>query len=394
MRWLHLPTLEPGEGIPARSGYRGFVALFALSISARALLLTVNPLWAKSIVGTEELVNLVYVAGSIASVLLTLCLPAIYARLPRGLVFIVGTLLMMLSSLLISLGYTLPLIVGLAAQLCSVALIEISLNLYVLDHVERKNLTRFEPLRMAFSAASWTAGPVLGVQASQIFPELPFYLSAGAATVLLLVFLWVRPAVRAKAVSANVFANIGSYLRQPRLRLAWVLAFGRSTWWVLFFVNGQIYLVDVLGFDDSTAAALSSLVMAATFVVPVWGWIGRRIGMRRLLWIGFGTSGVITLSLAVLSHPAWLAAMVLVIAGLFTSLIDGAGNVPFLRAVKPSQRSRMTAVFMTYRDASQLISPAVFSGLLAVFSFSALFAVVGAMMLGMTLLVRHIPRRM
>src|SRR5690606_28715247 len=98
-------------------------------------------------------------------------------------------------------------------------------------------------------------------------------------------------------------------------------------------------------FDDDTAALLSSVVMAATFLVPLWGWIGRRIGMRRLLWVGYGSSGIITLSLAVLAHPAWLVAVVLVAAGLLTSLIDGAGNVPFLRAVKPSQRSRMTAVF-------------------------------------------------
>ncbi|HKY96072.1 MAG TPA: MFS transporter, partial [Kiloniellales bacterium] len=344
--------------------------------------------------GSEELVNLVYVGGSIASMLLTLCLPAIYARLPRPLVFMIGTVLMVLAPLLIALDQPVALIVGLAAQLCSVALIEISLNLYVLDHVERKNLTRFEPLRMSFSAASWTAGPWLGIKAAELQPELPFYLSSGAALVLLLFFLWLRPAVRARAVGASLFANVGRFVEQPRLRLAWALAFARSTWWVLFFVNGQIYLVEVLGFDEETAAALSSLVMAATFLVPLWGWIGRRIGMRRLLWIGYGLSGLVTLSLAVLAHPAWLAAALLVLAGIVTSLIDGAGNVPFLRAVKPSQRSRMTAVFMTYRDASQLIPPAIFSGLLAIFSFGALFAAVGALMLGMTVLVRHIPRRM
>jgi drug/metabolite transporter (DMT)-like permease len=394
MRWLHPPNLEPSEGVPARSGYGGFVALFALSIGARALLLTVTPLQALATLGSEAMVNLVYVGASVTSVLLTLSLPVIYARLPRPVVFMLGTLLMMLSPLLISLDDPLTLIVGLAAQLCSVALIEISLNLYVLDHIPRKGLTRFEPTRMAFSATSWTAGPWLGIKAAEIQPELPFYLSAGGAVLLLLTFLLIRPPVRARAVSTNLFANIGSYVRQPRLRLAWLLAFSRSTWWVLFFVNGQIYLVEVLGFDDSTAAALSSLVMAATFLVPLWGWIGRRIGMRRLLWIGYGLSGVVTLSLAMLAHPAWLAAALLVLAGIVTSLIDGAGNVPFLRAVKPSQRSRMTAVFMTYRDASQLISPAVFSGLLAVFSFGALFAVVGVFMLGMTVMVRHIPRRM
>ena len=394
MRWLHLPNLEPGEGVPARSGFMGFITLFALSITARSLLLTVTPLQAFATLGSEELVNLVYVSSSVASLLLTLSLPALYAKIPRGFIFLMGSGLMMLAPLLISIGHPLALIIGLAAQLCSVALIEITLNLYVLDHVERKNLSRFEPTRMAFSATAWTAGPWLGIKSAELQPELPFYISAGAAVVLTLAFLWLRPSVRARAVGASAIASLGSFVRQPRLRLAWVLAFARSTWWVLFFVNGQIYLVEELGFDDSTAAALSSLVMAATFLVPLWGWIGRRIGMRRLLWIGYGLSGVVTLSLAVFAHPAWLAAALLVLAGVVTSLIDGAGNVPFLRAVKPSQRSRMTAVFMTYRDASQLIPPALFSGLLALFSFGALFVAVGALMLGMTALVRHIPRRM
>jgi MFS family permease len=394
MRWLHLFNTEPAEQRPARSGFMGLILLFALSIASRALLLTVTPLQAFAILGSEELVNLVYVGASMASVLLTLSLPAIYARLPRALIFLTGAALLAVAPLLIALGDPVALIAGLAAQLCAVALIEITLNLYVLDHIERKNLSRFEPTRMAFSATAWTAGPWLGIKAAELLPALPFYLASGAALVLLLSFLAVRPAVRGRSVNANLFANVDSFVRQPRLRLAWVLAFSRSTWWVLFFVNGQIYLVEGLGFDDDTAAALSSLVMAATFLVPLWGWIGRRIGMRRLLWIGYGLSGVVTLSLVVLGQPAWLAATLLVLAGVATSLIDGAGNVPFLRAVKPSQRSRMTAVFMTYRDASQLIPPAIFSGLLALFSFGALFAAVGAMMLGMTALVRHIPRRM
>jgi len=394
MRWLHRPNLESGQAAPARQGYFGFILLFALSITTRGLLLTVTPLHALATLGAEEYVNLAYAAAACCSVGLSLVLPAIYARLPRGLILLSGSTLMAVSPLLISLDHPVTLVAGLGLQLMAVALIETTLNLYVLDHVERKNLTRFEPTRMAFSALAWTAGPWLGVQADQLVPSLPFYLSSGCAVLLALTFLALRPAARGVAVRTSTLANLGTFLRQPRLRLAWFLAFARSTWWVMFFVNGQIFLVESLGFDDDTAALLSSFVMAATFLVPVWGWIGRRIGMRRLLWIGYGCSGVVTISLAVLAHPAWLVAAVLVVAGLLTSLIDGAGNVPFLRAVKPSQRSRMTAVFMTYRDASQLVSPAAFSALLYLFPFSSLFVAVGLLMLGTTALVRHIPRRM
>lgn len=393
MRWLHLPSSQPALA-PVRRRHLGFALLFTLSISSRALLLTVTPLRALQILGSEELVGLAYVAGSLGSLLLTLTLPALYARLPRERVYLLGVLLAAAGPLLISLNEIAFLLVGLAAQLAAVALLEITLNLYVLDHVERKHLSRFEPMRLALSAAAWTAGPWLGIKLSGVVPNLPFYASAGVCVVMAATFLVMRPTVKGRAVKASAIANVGLFLKQPRLRLAWVLAFARSTWWVLFFVYGQIYFVEGLGFDEETASLLSSLVMAATFLIPLWGWIGRRIGMRRLLWTGYGLSAATTLLLAAVGDPAWLAATLLVVCGVVTSVIDGAGNVPYLRAVKPSQRSRMTAVFMTYRDASQLLPPAIFSGLLALFPFSALFVATGLLMGGMTLLVRHIPRRM
>ncbi len=394
MRWLHLPSSQPDQLAPLRHRHLGFAMLFTLSIASRALLLTATPLRAFQILGSEELVGLAYVAGSCGSLLLTLTLPALYARLPRSRVYLLGTLLAMAAPLLISTNEIALLLLGLAAQLAAVALLEITLNLYVLDHVERKHLSRFEPMRLALSATAWTAGPWLGIKLATVLPDLPFYVSSAIAVLLALAFLAMRPTVKGRAVKASAIANVGLFLKQPRLRLAWVLAFSRSTWWVLFFVYGQIYFVEGLGFDVETASLLSSLVMAATFLIPLWGWIGRRIGMRRLLWIGYGLSAAVTLLLAGVASPAWLAATLLVVCGVVTSVIDGAGNVAYLRAVKPSQRSRMTAVFMTYRDASQLIPPAIFSGLLAIFPFAALFVATGLLMGGMTLLVRHIPRRM
>lgn len=394
MRWLHLPGSNPDEKATLRRRHLGFAMLFTLSIGSRALLLTATPLRAFQILGSEELVGLAYVVGSLGSLLLTLTLPALYSRLPRSSVYLLGALLAMLAPLLISSDQVALLLLGLACQLAAVALLEITLNLYVLDHVERKHLSRFEPMRLALSATAWTAGPWLGIKLATVVPNLPFYVSSAIAVLLAGAFLLMRPTVKGKAVKASAVANVGLFLKQPRLRLAWVLAFSRSTWWVLFFVYGQIYFVEGLGYDEETASLLSSMVMAATFLIPLWGWIGRRIGMRRLLWIGYGLSGASTLLLAAVGSPAWVAAALLVACGILTSVIDGAGNVPYLRAVKPSQRSRMTAVFMTYRDASQLIPPAIFSGLLALFPFASLFVVTGLLMGGMTLLIRHIPRRM
>jgi len=394
MRFLHTPQSEPGQRPQVRRGYLRFAVLFSLSIAARALLLTTMPLRAFQLLQDEALIGLVYLAGSFGSLALSLSLPAILARLPRAGVMLIGTALAAGGPLLCTVESVPVFMLGLAAQLAAVALIEITLNLYVLDHVPRRSLGHFEPLRMFFSAAAWTGGPVLGVYLAGIAPNLPFYLSGTIAGLLAAIFLLLRPQALTHAPRVDILSLLLRYFRQPRLRLAWVLAFGRATWWTLFFVYGQIFLVERLGYDTQVAGLLSSIVMGATFLVPAWGWLVRRYGVRRMLTVGYLLSGSITLLLAAVGQPPWLAATILVVAGLATSIIDGAGNVIFLRAVKPSQRSQMTAVFMTYRDASQLLPPAIFSGLLALFPFWSLFLVTGSAMIGLTSLVRFIPRRL
>ena len=75
-------------------------------------------------------------------------------------------------------------------------------------------------------------------------------------------------------------------------------------------------------------------------------------------------------------------------------MIDGAGNLPFLRSVHPHERPEMTAVFMTYRDFGQLAPPAVFSIVLRSFELSAVFFAGGIGMLALAGLSLSIPKRL
>ena len=83
------------------------------------------------------------------------------------------------------------------------------------------------------------------------------------------------------------------------------------------------------------------------------------------------------------------------VAGVFAaSAIDGAGNVPFLRAVRPRERPEMTTVFSSYRDAARLTIPGLFAVVLNVFALPAVFVTSGLIMLVMAAYARHIPRRL
>ena len=89
----------------------------------------------------------------------------------------------------------------------------------------------------------------------------------------------------------------------------------------------------------------------------------------------------------------WVGAALLVAAAFAASITDGPGNVPFMRSVHPHERSAMTSVYSTYREASRLSMPAAYSLVLLVFPLPAVFLASGGIMLGLAGLSRYLPRR-
>jgi len=161
----------------------------------------------------------------------------------------------------------------------------------------------------------------------------------------------------------------------------------------MFFVYAPIYAVNA-GFDEIVSGAIVSVGTAAQFLVPAWGWVARRYGVRRLLIGGYTAAGIATIGVSLLAGIPWAAAFILICAAFSASTIDGVGNVPFMRAVRPFERPEMTSVFLTYRDSSRLAPPGVFSLLLKVFELPVVFVVGGVGMLVLAFYSRYIPRRL
>ena len=138
----------------------------------------------------------------------------------------------------------------------------------------------FEPLRLFYAAGVWAVGPWLGVYLKdQVGDWVPFALASAAALAALALFWILRlkenPAVApAKGPPPNPLKNLAHFFEQPRLRLAWLLAVGRSAWWMMFFIYAPIYAVES-GLDQVTAGAIVSIASGALFIVPLWGWLAR-----------------------------------------------------------------------------------------------------------------------
>ena len=127
-----------------------------------------------------------------------------------------------------------------------------------------------------------------------------------------------------------------------------------------------------------------------TFLMPLWGWYARAVGMRRVLVGGYLAAGLVTLLVATVSSQPWLAAALLVVAALFMVTIDAVGNMPFMLAVRPRERAEMTTVYATYRDMGEIVPPGLFSLLLQSFTLPVVFVVTGLA----TVLMGHYCRRM
>ncbi|HEV3177545.1 MAG TPA: MFS transporter [Stellaceae bacterium] len=375
-----------------------FAGFFFLSGFTQTIVLTVLPVETLRVMGDAATVSVVYVGVGIAGFLGRLGIPVLTRVLHRTGVLTLGLSVLCLSLLLLWTETRGGVVFGLMLNVFAIACIEVVLTLHVLDYIPRHDLGRFEANRIFFSALPWTVGPWLGVYLQlNIAHWAPYLISAAAAGLLVTAFRCfgfssdpVARMPRRRTLSPALY--LVRFFSQPRLRLAWALAVGRSSWWGMFQVYAPIYAIQA-GLGAEIGGAMVSVGVGCMWFVPLWGWLGRRFGLRWLLVMGYAATGLVTIVAAMLMGAPVVGAATLVLAAFAAEIIDGAGNSLYLRAVHPFERSEMTAVFVSYRDFSQFAPPAVFSVVLTLFELPAVFVAGGIMMLGMAGLCRYIPRR-
>lgn len=132
MRRIHFPVLL--ANIPdARA--RAFVVLFTCDALARSILISVLPLQAYAILGVAQLVSVLYFMAALVGLGTNLIVPLILQRLPRRWLLTVGAVAQVISIALLASG-TLPgVVVGLALQALAMAMLDVVINLYMLEHI-------------------------------------------------------------------------------------------------------------------------------------------------------------------------------------------------------------------------------------------------------------------
>ena len=391
-----VPRPRTIAGLPPRQG-AAFLSLFFFPCIAQAILLTVLPLGALRLLGTPRAVTVLYAVAGLAAVVGRFSIPIMVRLIGRRHVFGLGALALIASSLLFTLDVLPAFAVALVLNTVAIACLDVTSQLYLLDNVPREALRHFEPMRIFSAAAPWTFGPWLGVylQGSVAFatPYIIVMVSAVALFVLFRVLDLSESPTTASLGAANPLRYLPRFFAQPRLLLAWTLASARSSWWSMFFVYAPILAV-TSGLSPETGGLVVSIGTAWTWLVPLWGWIGRRFGLRALMRAGYAGTGILSVAAAIAAGQPVLGAFFLVMAACCAGALDGAGNLLFLRAVHPYERAEMTTVFASFRDVTQVAPPLLCSLLLAFFALPSVFVASGTVMLASAVLTARIPRRL
>lgn len=364
---------------------RDFGVLSGIEAVVRGILISVFPLVMYRALGDAGAVSSTYFAIGFLSLLAGLMVPFAIRFVPRRWAYSAGVALFVVSALMAAAGTPAAVVSALALNAVATVTVFVCYNAYVLDYIERIELGRVETSRMLYSAAGWTIGPVAGVMLMEIWAPAPFAISGGAAVLMLAVF-WTKRLgngkliTRSRAPATNPLAYLPRFFAQPRLIAGYMFAVIRSCGWWIYVVYLPIFAIES-GLGAQLGGILLSMTNAMLFAAPViLRWMQAR-SVKRAVRTGFAAAGCCFLAAGLLSPWPAVAVAALVLGSMWMIVLDICAGLPFLMAVKPSERTEMSAVYATFRDVSGILTPGGAWLVLLAAPLAGVFAAGGAAML-------------
>ena len=264
-----------------------FASLFTVAVLPRSLLVSVIPIEALVLLNNVQAVSLVYFISGIASILFSLVIPILASRFRARGLLILGAIAAIATAFLLNSHQIYLFVIGMMLYTASANMVEIALTLFIMQVVPRREIQRFEPMRVFFMVIGFLIGPWLGIVLREQISASSPYLLSGIVAVLTIVFMLLLqlhrlPQDTSRAIPSNPVRYVQRFSAQPRLRLAWALAVGRASWWSMFFIYAPLYAV-TSGLGEIIGGAIVSAGVGTVLTVHFWGWIGRRYGLRRMM---------------------------------------------------------------------------------------------------------------
>ncbi|NJM81927.1 MAG: MFS transporter [Tabrizicola sp.] len=358
-----------------------FAILAGLEAAVRGTLISAMPLAVYDALGDAQTTSIAYFVAGLVALVWGLMVPWATRWIPRRFAYTAGCLLYLvgMSFGLVGASWSLPL--ALVANGMATATTFVCFNAYVLDYIDRPNLGRSQSVQMAYAAAPWSLGPLVGVWLHDHWAPAPFLLAGGFALLLLTVF-WVlrlgdgKQIARARRPAVNPLSYLGRFFAQPRLIAGWMFAVMRSCGWWVYVVYLPIFCVEA-GLSSKLGGIALSLTNALLFTAPAINRAARRTSVRWSVRLAFGACGVLFMLAALLSVMPLASVALIMAASLFLIALDVVGGLPFLMSVKPSERTEMSAVYSSFRDVSSILTPGAAWLVLWVAPLPGIFAAAG-----------------
>lgn len=360
---------------------RGFATIAGFEAIVRGILISVFPVAMYDALQDVALISSIYFVIGIISLIAGLLIPFLNRYVPRRWMYATGAVGYAVAACLAMVGTPEMIVFSLVLNSLATVTTFVCFNAYVLDYIARIELGKCETLRMFYSALGWAAGPALGVTLWSWWKPAPFIISGTAAVVMLGVFFYFRLGngkliTRAKQAPPNPLSFLGRFFQQPRLIAGWFFAVIRSCGWWAYVVYLPIFAVEN-GLGDRLGGALLSVTNAALFLSPLMlRWMQAR-SVRYSVRTGFFVVSILFVCASFSASVPVIAIAFLFVGSLFLILLDICAGLPFLMAVKPSERTEMSAIYSSYRDVSGILTPGVAWMVLLVAPIAGVFAAAG-----------------
>ncbi len=355
-----------------------FALLAGLEAAVRGTLISSMPLTVYAALGSAAATSRVYFIAGIVSLIWGLLVPSLTRILPRRWTYSLGCCLYLCGMTLAIIGTPASIALSLICNAMATVTVFVCFNAYVLDYIDRADLSRGQSTQMVYAATSWTVGPLLGVSLHAWWAPAPFILAGFWAMCLLTAFWFLRlgngkQIARAKTAALNPLAYLMPFFQQRRLIAGWLFAVVRSCGWWVYVVYLPIFCIEA-GLGNKVGGIALSTSNALLFVAPVISRAVKRHSVRRMVRMAFGVCGVLFAIATVVSPLPWLTVAAVMCASMFLVTLDVVGGLPFMMAVKPSQRTEMAAVYSTFRDVSGIATPGAAYLVLLVAPLPGIFA--------------------
>ncbi|MFM6991009.1 MAG: MFS transporter [Rhodoferax sp.] len=378
----HKPTVED------------FARIGGLEALVRGGTLSVYPLVMYRAWGSAAVVSQIYFVVGVVSLLTALMVPALTRRYPRRWIYLLACGLYVGGALVGAFG-GMWVTAALLLSVMAAALSFVCFNSYVLDHIDKSDFSRLETLRLFYGGVGWVAGPALGVWLLSVSGWAPFAL-VGAAAGVIVWLVWVTPLGDGKSIAkaghpkrSHPLAHVRRFFAQPRMVTGWLIPVIRSCGWWFYFVYVGIFALEN-GLGDKVGGVASSVANMGLFLAPLMLRWMRKHSVRTAVRAGCLGGGVFFIAGTAVSPWPWATVTMLVLGTVFLVLLDTCAGLPFLMSVKPSERTEMSAVYSSFRDASGIVSPGIAWGVLQFAPIAGLFAVAGLALLAAWLVAGHL----